>query len=231
MKAVLLAAGAGTRLAPLTDRVPKVLVPVAGEPLLGRQLRYLAANGVTDVALNVHHLAAEVDRFLDESEPPLRVHVFREDELRGTAGALHPMRDFLAEPFVLLYGDVVTDVDLHGLVAGARGIATLAYYPSDDVREKGLLELDADGRVVAFVEKPTDGRPSGLVNAGIHVLDPAIHRFVPEHGDFGFDVWPAVAAANEPIYGSPVGGYVLDVGTHEALAQVERDLAGGRVRW
>ena len=227
----MLGAGRGTRLAPLTDSVPKILVPIAGEPLLSRQLRYLAAHGITDVALNLHHLAERVEEYLASLEPPLRVHVYREPTLRGTAGALFPMRDFLTEPFVLLYGDVVTDADLHELERHARGVATLGYYVSEDVQEKGLLQLDESARVVGFVEKPRASTGSGCVNAGIHVLQPSIRRFIPVEGDFGFDVWPQVSAAGEAIYGCKLDAYVADIGSHDVLRQVEEDVAAGRLAW
>jgi NDP-sugar pyrophosphorylase family protein len=231
VKAVLLAAGAGTRLGPLTLRVPKPLVRVAGEPLLAHQLRYLAASGVTDLAVNVHHHAEMIETYLDEVDPPLRIRVYREAELRGTAGALFPMSEFLTTPFLVLYGDVVTDVDLRSLLDGARGLATLAYYRSADVRGKGVLELDGTGRIVRFVEKPPSRSGTRSVNAGIYALDPAIRRFIPPRGDFGFDVWPALTAAGEAIYGFEVDGYVLDMGSPEALRRLEHDVAAGRVPW
>jgi len=234
MKAVLLGAGRGTRLAPTTGDIPKILAPLAGEPLLAHQLRYLARAGVDEVMLNVHHRAEQVLAFLDEFDAPLDVLVSREEELLGTAGALLPMRHFLDQPFVLQYGDVVTNVDLQALLDSHRdlgGLATLAYYDTDETREKGLLELDADGRVVGFVEKPEHDVPGGHVNAGIHALDPGILEFVPPLGDFGFDVWPRVAAAGRPIYGHRVDAYVCDVGSGETLLRVENDLVHGALAW
>jgi NDP-sugar pyrophosphorylase family protein len=101
---------------------------------------------------------------------------------------------------------------------------------STDVREKGLLELDADGRVRSFVEKPRD-RDSGFVNAGIYSLDPALFDFIPPHGDFGFDVWPAVLRAGRAIFATEVPGYLLDMGNPAALAQLESDIRGGALTW
>jgi mannose-1-phosphate guanylyltransferase len=231
VKAVLLAAGKGTRLAPLTTTVPKILVSVAGEPLLARQLRYLATQGVSEVLLNLHHHADLVDDFLATSGSPVPVTVYDEPELRGTAGALFPMRERLdAGRFVVLYGDVVTDHDLRVLQHASRGIATLAYYVAADVHEKGVLDLDHGERVVGFVEKP-QAKQSGCVNAGIYSLDPAIFEFIPEFGDFGFDVWPRVLGAGELIYGSPIDGYLLDMGGPDALAQLRRDIEAKVIAW
>jgi NDP-sugar pyrophosphorylase family protein len=230
VKAVLLAAGRGTRLAPLTDEVPKILTPVNGEPLLERQLRYLAANGVTEAAINAHHLADVVEAYVRNRDHGLTVTTFRENELRGTAGALFPMRDLLTERFIVLYGDVVTDVDLLDFGRRARGIATLAYHVSSDVREKGLLDVDAAGLVRSFIERPTD-RDSGCVNAGIYCLDPALFEYIPPAGDFGYDVWPAVLEAGEAIYGEEIRGYLLDMGSPGALAQLEEDVRKGVLAW
>ena len=230
MKAVLLAAGHGTRLAPLTTTVPKILVEIAGEPLLTRQLRYLAAQGVTDVALNLHHLAGRVREHLAAEPPPLRVHLYEEAELLGTAGALLPMRSFLTEPFVLLYGDVVTDMDLGALYRGLRGAATLSYYVSTEMEGKGVLELDGDRRVVAFVEKPDPPLDAGAINAGVYALHPDVLGLIPPRGDFGYDVWPQLLHTGG-LYGHRVDAYVADIGSFEAIAQVEADVRRGAFAW
>jgi mannose-1-phosphate guanylyltransferase len=231
VKAVLLAAGRGTRLAPLTTTLPKILVSVAGEPLLTRQLRYLAMQGVTEVLLNVHHHADLVENYLAMSGWPVEVTVYDEPQLRGTAGALFPMRERLdTDNFVVLYGDVVSDHNLRAFQRESRGIATLAYYVASDIGGKGMLDLDHDQRVRGFVEKPP-GKQSGRVNAGIYALDPAIFKFIPEFGDFGFDVWPRVLAAGEVIYGAPIDGYLLDMGSPDALAQLRRDIEAKVIAW
>lgn len=231
MKAVLLGAGLGRRLSPLTDTIPKILLPIAGEPLLARQLRYLAMQGITDVAVNVHHRSQQVEAFLRDAEPPVAVHLFHEPSLLGTAGALAPMADLLTEPFVLLYGDVVTDLHLEGLRSSLKGIATLAYYPSDDVRGKGVVELDTDGRIVRFAEKADGNSGPGLVNAGIHALDPAILSWVRPGDDFGFDIWPAVLAANAGLFGYRIDAYLADIGSHETLRRVDDDARHDRFAW
>ena len=229
MRAVLLGAGYGTRLAPLTDRVPKILVPVDGEPLLARQLRYLAANGISEVALNMHHLESRVRDYLATTRTPVPVRLYPEPELLGTAGALRPMRALLDEPFVLLYGDVVTDLDLGDLASNHRGTATLSYYVAANVEGKGVLELDDDGCVVSFVEKPEAAAP-GAVNAGIYALSPSILDLIPEGGDFGYDVWPHLVEARE-LYGYRTDAYVADIGSLEMLRQVENDVRNGVVQW
>lgn len=223
MKAVLLAAGLGTRMRGAFGARPKILAPLGARSLLDHQLDYLAREGVGEIALNLHHHAVAVQEHLRRGTPvPVRVSV--EEELLGTAGALLPLADFLDEPFVLLYGDVITDLRLADLRARHAGLATLACYLSADVEGKGVLEVDADLRVTSFVEKGRS-RGAGLVNAGIHMLEPGILDYVvPPVADFGHDVWPAAIAAGATITAAPVDAYIKDAGTPEALAEVERDL-------
>ena len=230
MRAVLLAAGLGTRLRESIGDVPKILAPLAGRTLLDRQLDYLAGQGISEVAVNLHHRADAVVAHLERERPPLPVRLSVEEELLGTAGALVPLADFADEPFVLLYGDVLTDLDLGGLASRHSGVATLACYPSAELAGKGVLEVDDRLRVTSFVEKGESRLGEGLVNAGIHVLDPAILGFVGTPPcDFGTDVWPAALAAGAEITAAPIDAYLLDVGTPEALAAAGRDLEAGRL--
>ena len=233
-RAVVLGAGRGTRLAPLTERVPKILAPVAGLPLLEHQLRYLECEGATEVAVNAHHLADAVSSFVRNRHERLPVRVSVEPELLGTAGALLPLRDFLTETFVVLYGDVLSDVDLQQLLAAHRrrsAIATVVYTEDPEMHGKGLLVVEPDGRVSAFLEKPEEIPKGAVVSSGIYVLEPAILEYVSVGADFGFDVFPAALAAGRPVYGFNHDGYLCDVGSPTALDRAERDLAAGALRW
>jgi NDP-sugar pyrophosphorylase family protein len=234
MKAVLLAAGRGTRLGVLTETVPKILVPIGNRTLLERQLAFLAANGVTELAINLHHHADQVKALLARIETPLRVVTSEEAELLGTAGALVPLREFLDERFIVLYGDVLTDAPLAQLVAthdAAHPLATLACYESTEVADKGIVQVDDVGRIVRFDEKAAStGR--ALVNAGIYVCEPAVVDLVgvtPE--DFGHDVWPRALAAGHELRAFAIAAYLRDVGTPQALSAAEADVRMGSVGW
>lgn len=228
-RAVLLAAGLGTRLRPLTDRVPKCLVEVGGRPLLDRWLASLARARVRDVLVNTHHLRAVVADFLAEAGPRhgLRVVEAFEPELLGSAGTLRANAGFAdgARDVLVVYADNLSTVDLAALVAFHRDHpdpVTMLLFHAPRPRECGIAELDAEGRVVGFVEKPETPR-SDLANAGVYVFDAAAWREIAameDAFDLGFDVLPAFVGR---MRGFVLDGYHLDVGTPEALARARSD--------
>ena len=223
MKAFLLSAGLGTRLRPLTDRVPKCLVEVGGRPLLDRWLDALAAVGVDEVVVNTHHLADAVEEHVRGrvSSAPL-VHLRHEPVLLGSAGTLVANRDFVEgeEMFLVLNCDNLTDFDLGLLVRAHRAggaAATLAVFRAPDPTQCGVLELDGD-RVVGFEEKPA--RPRGeLANAGMYAFGPEVLEEVPAGlpRDIGTDLLPRLVGRARAV---PVGSSrFADIGTPLALAR------------
>ena len=235
MKAMLLAAGRGTRLAPLTDTTPKILAPFGERPLLAHQLEYLQRAGVSEIALNVHHHADQVLDCLRELRPDVPVRVSHERELLGTAGALVPLRDFFDEPAIVLYGDVLTDASLIELMDEHRRrqpLATLAVYGSHESAGKGVVRVDESGRVLAFVEKPPAAEGEVLVNAGLYVVAPALLELIGAGAsDFGHDVWPRALAAGHTLRASVLDAYVRDIGSPTQLAAASDDLAAGALAW
>lgn len=236
MKAMLLAAGRGTRLAPLTDTTPKILAPFGERPLLVHQLEYLQRGGVSEIALNVHHHADQVLACLDALRPDVSVRVSHERELLGTAGALAPLRDFFTEPAIVLYGDVVTDASLAELMdehCHHDPLATLAVYPARRSLGKGVVRLaDETGRIDAFVEKPADVAAETLINAGLYVIAPELLELLgPGASDFGHDVWPRVLAAGHTLRASVLDAYVRDIGSPSQLAAAADDLSAGALAW
>jgi len=223
---VVLSAGLGTRLRPLTDTCPKPMVPVAGVPLLERTVRHLAAHGVSDICVNLHHLPQVVrDHFGEGSAFGARLHFSLEEELLGTAGALNAFRGFLCEPFLVWYGDVLSEFDVsafirHHQAKGAQ--ATVGLYRVDNPTQCGLVDMDETGRITRFVEKPPVAF-TDLANAGVYACEPGVLDFVPRSGfsDFGRDVFPAMLAARAPLYGYPIEECLIDIGSHEKLARAE----------
>lgn len=238
-RAVVLAAGQGTRLRPFTLTTPKALVPIAGIPLLDHLLCLLANHGVQEVAINLHHLPDAILDFIGDGKAwGMRAHVLHEEHLLGSGGTLRALRWFLREPFLLMYGDVLTDVDLGKLVADHMAFGadlTCLLHRVADPWTKGVADLAPDGRLRRFVEKPRRGdEPGDCVAAGVYVASPAVVAVVPPHVpcDFGADVLPALLAAHMPVYGAMASAtsYIRDIGTLAALAAAEADVANGRVR-
>jgi NDP-sugar pyrophosphorylase family protein len=234
MKAVILAAGAGTRLRPLTDTCPKPMLPVAGRPLLAHTLDWLRAHGVAEAALNLHHLPEVVRAGLgDGAAWGVTLRFSYEPEPLGTAGAIRAIAErfagWLDQTFLVIYGDMLIDVDLADLAAFHRARAaalTLALKRTATPGSQGMVELDAAGRVRRFVEKPRAWAGGDLANAGVYLCEPAVLAAIPPgFSDFGHDVIPALLAEGRAVYGHSARGYLLDIGTPEAYAQAQREWA------
>jgi len=205
---MILAAGQGTRLRPLTDRVPKCMTELGGRPLIEHTLERLRRFGVREVLLNLHHLPEVIlGRLGDGARLDMRIVYSLEDRLRGTAGGVKHAAWFFQGTFLLLYGDNLSTCDFSRLIAFHRcsgGLATLALHWRQDTASSGVAELEATGRISRFLEKPAPSESfSHWVNAGIYVLEPEILNWIPGEGapDFGRDVFPLLLAAGRPIYG------------------------------
>src|SRR4030088_1198065 len=175
MQAVILVGGQGTRLRPLTSTVPKPLVPLVDRPLITYMLEWLRGHGIDDVIMSCGFLATSVRNVLgDGSALNLRLRFVEEPEPRGTAGALNFAEPLLDERFLMLNGDVLTDIDLTAQIAqheATSAKATLALVPVADPPAYGLVILDQDRSVTDFVEKPSSDRvESNLISAGAYVL-------------------------------------------------------------
>jgi NDP-sugar pyrophosphorylase family protein len=235
MKALVLAAGEGTRLRPLTLDRPKPMLPIAGRPVLDHLVRLLRWHGVREIAVNLHYRPEViVDYFADGDDFGVSIHYSHEEHLLGSAGAARQLSSFFDQTFFVLYGDVLTNVDLTAMAARHRAteaLATLALYEVEDSSRCGMVATRADGRVTQFVEKPAPGLASGmLANAGIYVLEPAALRYIPDGPtyDFGQDLFPDLLARGLPVYACPAAGYVLDIGSLDRYAQAEADVVHGR---
>ncbi|MDA0578020.1 MAG: nucleotidyltransferase family protein [Verrucomicrobia bacterium] len=229
MKAFLLGAGIGSRLRPLTDHIPKCLVPVGGEPLLGIWFRLLARHGIHEVLLNTHHLPDPVRDFVDGwKDAALHITLFHEPVLLGSAGTVAANQKFVAgeAQFLIAYADNLTDMNLAQFVqfhAAKRSPFSLGLFPSPEPSQCGIAELDGDARVTAFVEKPAQPR-SNLANAGLYLAGPSLFDLIPRkpYTDFGFDVLPKLVGR---MYGYAIPGFYRDIGTLERLASAKAEWA------
>lgn len=222
MKAYLLAAGYGTRLRPLTDNMSKCMVPIHGQPLLGWWLALLNHHGVTEVLINTHYLPGPVRTFLEDynrQNTGLTVYEAYEPELLGSGGTVCKNRDFVRgeEDFLICYADNLTDADLTAFGAFHRthdGILSMALFQTNVPKQCGIAELDAEGRIIAFEEKPEQPK-SRLANAGMYIASSEIFRYLEADKpvlDFGKDVLPCLIGK---MFGWRTAGYLIDIGTPE----------------
>lgn len=224
MKAFVLAAGVGSRLRPLTDSIPKCLVPIQGEPLLGIWLRLLKAHGITEVLVNAHAHRSTVTEFVQAQFGDLNITIAEEPELLGSAGTLAANRDWVrAEPrFWVLYGDVLTNTHLENMLRfheGHPSAATLGVYRVPDPRRCGIAVVDQAGRIVQFQEKPAEPR-GNLAFAGLLVGTQEFLDAIPPcpPADVGFDVLPRLTGR---MFAYRILEFLLDVGTHETYKQAQ----------
>lgn len=229
MKAFILAAGDGTRLRPLTERVPKCLLPIQGVPLLEIWLNSCKAAGITDVLINAHAHVEAVKQFAATQKSGVRVNIVEEPKLLGSAGTLAENRAFVGgeEAFFVLYGDVLTNVDLRLMLefqCRKNLSATLGVYQVSDPTRCGIVTMDEDDVVQKFVEKPT--RPeSNWAFSGVMITGQEIFDFVPGRrpADIGFDVLPKMA---ERMTGYRISEYLIDIGTPENYQAAQQSWPG-----
>lgn len=233
---MILAAGEGTRLRPLTLSTPKPMIPIVGKPLLAWTLEWLAAQGVTHAVLNLYHRPLSIPDFFGDTYAGIVLHYSFEDTLRGTAGGVRGAADFFRDaPFFVVYGDNLLHAELAPLMefhAQHGGAATVALFEHPNPSAAGIVGLDSDGRITRFVEKPApDQIFSCRANAGVYVLDPSVLDAIPSDApsDFGRDIFPALLARGEKLCGMDLGGYLQDTGTPQSYRQACWDALAGRV--
>ncbi len=231
MKAMVLAAGLGTRLRPLTYEITKPMVPVLDRPVMAHILDLLQRHGIEEVVANLHYFPDTIRAYFGES-----ISYRFEPELLGTAGGVRGCAEFFGEePFLVISGDALTDIDLSAFAARHReagGIATLAVKKVRDTREYGVVLHDREGRITGFQEKPEpDEALSDLGNCGIYIFDPAIFEHFPERPfvDWAHDVFPALLEHDVPFHIHEVRDYWNDVGSLAELRQGTFDALRGEL--
>lgn len=237
---MILAAGVGSRLDPLTRNVPKPMVPVVNIPVMEHIVHLLVKHGFTDIIANTHYLADQIEYYFNDGRSMgAHIRFNREEELMGTAGGLKRVAEEFGffdddEPFLVVGGDDLTSVDLTKMLEFHRerkSIATLALTTVADPSQFGVVVLK-DERIQRFVEKPKPGTaPSNLVNMGVYLFSPAILDQIPSGRfyDFGKDVFPAIQEAALPFFGYETQDYWRDVGNLREYREVHDDFFEGLV--
>jgi mannose-1-phosphate guanylyltransferase len=229
VQALVLAGGEGTRLRPLTNTVPKPVLPLVNRPFLTYMIEWLAAHGFTEVVMSCMFMAGDIRRVLGDREwKGTRLHYVEEPEPRGTAGAVKFAEAVLDERFAVLNGDILTDFDVSALWRAHSELAaqaTITLMRVEDPSAYGLVLRDANDAVTDFIEKPDHAPPGGaFVNAGAYVLEREVLDLMPTDRPVSFEreVFPALVGNG--LYGFPTEGYWLDIGTPERYLEATRYL-------
>ncbi len=235
MKAVILVGGEATRLRPLTLNTPKAMVPVLNTPFLEHVIGYLSYHQVKDIIVAQSRLPQSIESYFgDGSQFGVKLSYAVEDAPLGTAGAVKNAERYLDETFLVLNGDIFTDLDITAMISchlEKKAKATIALTPVDDPTSYGLIETNVQGRVRRFVEKPSWSQvTTNMINAGTYVLDPDVLAHIPPQANFSFEreLFPLLLEQGEPIYAFPSSAYWIDIGTPEKYLRLHRDLLSGK---
>jgi len=225
-KAFLLAAGLGTRLKPITDKIPKCLVPICGKPLLGWWIDLMERHGIKEVLINLHYLSNQVEEFLNSYSTQIKFHLFYEEKLLGSGGTLRENKNFVKDEkaFFILYADNLTNYNLtlfSDFHEKNKQLLSMALFEARDPKMCGISELDDNNIIINFEEKPKYPK-SKLANAGLYIAKPAIIDLIPnmEVTDIGFHLLPKLIGS---MAGWKSKNFLMDIGTLENLNKANKD--------
>lgn len=236
MKAMIMAAGVGSRLMPMTAGLPKPMIPMANRPLMENTVRLLAQHGFTELVANLHYLGDQISGYFgDGRQFGVSMRYSLEEQLLGTAGGVKRCAGFLDQTFVIVSGDALTDIDLTRLVDAHRShgaLATIALKEVPDVEHFGIVITGDDERIRSFQEKPRPQEAlSQVANTGIYVFEPEVFKYIPDgFYDFGTQLFPLLVKMGSPFFGVTAEGYWCDVGNLETYRQAHADVLAGKVR-
>ena len=229
MKAFLLAAGLGTRLRPITNNIPKCLVPISGKPLLQYWIELFQKHDINEVCINLHYLPNQVINFIENDKSSIKWTLSYEPELLGSGGTIFNNKNFIVdnEPFFICYADNLTNINLTKMLdfhTQKQSKFTMALFESNCPQDCGIVSLNQDDYIVSFEEKPLNPQ-SNLANAGIYLANSEIFQYNnndKKFCDFGFEILPKLE-----MYGWKDSFYLLDIGTLAKYEQAQREVNNG----
>lgn len=229
MRAIILAAGFGKRLMPLTKNIPKPLLPVLGKPMIQHNVEWLKANGIREIAINLHHLPGRITKFLGNgSRFGVKITYSVEKKILGTAGGVKKLESFVKGPFLVCYGDNITNLDVNKLLRFHRkkkNFATICLHKikRNELKDASIVNLSKGSRILSFAEKPNRETVKKLMkgknnysNAGIYVLEPSVLKLIGKNrfSDFAKDIFPKMLEQGKKMHGYPLNGcFWAELGT------------------
>jgi mannose-1-phosphate guanylyltransferase len=237
MQAIILVGGEATRLRPLTCNTPKSMVPVLNTPFLEHVIKYLSGHGIKEIILAQGHLPKPMeDYFQDGSRFGISLTYSLESKPMGTGGAVKNAENLLKDTFLVLNGDVFTDLNITAMLKFHRergSKVTISLTPVEDPTAFGLIESSSDGRITRFLEKPSwDQVTTNLINAGAYLMDKEMLKRIPARTNFSFErqLFPQLLEDSEPMFAYNAPSYWIDIGTPPKYLQLHRDLLRGEVK-
>lgn len=236
MKGVIIAGGIGKRLRPLTNHLPKPMIPILNKPVMEYCIEHLKKHGIIEIAVTVQYLSNKIiDYFGDGQKFGVKLTYFEERQPLGTAGSIKNAEEFLDGPFVVIYGDVISNFDLTKGIQyhqTKNSLVTIFMTTVQNPMDYGIIKTNESGRITRFLEKP--GRFnifSNQINTGIYVIDPAILNYIKkgEPLDFSLDLFPLLLKKGCPIFGFKTTGYWSDVGNIAKYEKTIHDLIEGTI--
>lgn len=237
---MILAAGAGTRLMPLTENIPKPMIPIVGIPIIELILRHLQKFGINDIVANTHYRAESIHNlFGGKNHLGVNFNYVYEESLTGTAGGMKKCESFFeqGETFIVVSGDALTNLNIEELYkrhkkSGALASMALKEFPMEKVEHFGVVIIDENSRIIGFQEKPKQQEAkSNLVNTGIYIFETDIFNYIPENNfyDFAENIFPSIMKSNEIFCGFKIDEYWNDIGTLSQYKSSSFDILNGEV--
>ena len=236
VRVMILAAGEGTRLQPLTYHLPKPLNPIVNKPVLAHTLEKLAGEGVREVVINISYFPEMIKNYFgDGSRFGLRINYSYEKKALGTAGGVKKVQDFFTSTFAIVSGDGLSAIDLEKAVrfhTKKKSLGTIVLSTVDMKYEYGVVLTDKKGKIKKFLEKPTwNSMFPSAVNTGVYIFEPEIFKYIPQNKyyDFGCQVWPDLLKKKKNIYAYLSKEYWCDIGDLDVYKRAHKDVMDGRV--
>ncbi|MDO8743411.1 MAG: HAD-IIIA family hydrolase [Candidatus Azambacteria bacterium] len=235
MKTVIIAGGKGTRLAPLTKKIPKSLVKIGGKPLIEHQIILLKKYGIREIWILLGYLGDPIREYLQNGEKwHVNIHYLQEDRPLGTAGAVKTLENKIKGDFLVISGDVMLDFDVKRFIGWHKGIASIVVHPNDHPIDSDLVETDKTGRILSLLKRP---HPPGLIFhnlsiASAYIFSPKIFKYIQKNKktDIEKDILPLILKSKEKMYAYNTPEYIKDMGTPDRLAKVREDYLAGKTK-